>query len=533
MNVLSADADRASPRWDTRFAPWIQLAAALIVAFALVLFLTPHGAAVSPDSIFYLDIASHIHQGAGVKSIDYALAHAGENRAVPNTTWPPLYPALLALSPVPPGVASAAVLSAVLLAITLFCVQRTLSRFLAWPFAMLAGLPVAVLVPMLTIHTFAWSEQLFIAILAALLWAVQVYLTGGPTLQLRRRLLVAIALLLVLAFYTRYVGVLFFALLPVLYLLDRRPRHLLPIYLGCGLFCAATALALLFYNAQVGGEVMGTARAAAHSGLVEQLRSLVSALVPCFLVPGASGSIALCALFAMAAAFYLLSGRRTPVQQRDAVSMTALLAFGGALYYLVGIVLLRSFVAFDDIDVRLISVAVPSAWIGGVALIAAFEQRLVRAIPAVVAAGAIAALLVSGYFTAASVREQWRTQGTPWFRLNASNAYNNYNVPPMANQNRKFLAPHTDSGSVLVTDLPQVLRYTTGLAAFALPTEFSAAEMAKLAGFPARSYILLDSGQRSAIEAALQQRGARAPEVTVAGDTVLLHLPLTLNASSY
>ena len=217
----------------------LQLAAACAVAFAVVGWSTPFGAAVSPDSIFYLDIARHVHDGLGVASIDYALAHAGENRVVPNTTWPPLYPVLLGIGSAPPDVAAAASLSALLLALTLFCVQRVLMRLVAWPLATLAALPLAIITPMLTIHVYAWSEQLFTAILAALLWAAVAYLAGDGGAARRRWLLVSIAVLLVLAFYTRYIGLSFFVLLPVLYWLDGRPRRLLPVYIGAGLFCAA------------------------------------------------------------------------------------------------------------------------------------------------------------------------------------------------------------------------------------------------------------------------------------------------------
>jgi hypothetical protein len=247
------------------------------------------------------------------------------------------------------------------------------------------------------------------------------------------------------------------------------------------------------------------------------------------LVPGASGLIALCALFAMAAAVYLLSGRETVQQPSDLPGRTAALALGAALYYLLGIVVLRSFVAFDNIDVRLAGVIAPYGWVGGVALIAGFEKRPVRAVPAVLAAGAIAALLASGYFTAVGAWQGWRAQGTPWFRMNASSVYSNYNVPPVANGNRKLMAPRTNADSVLVTDLPHVMQYATGLASFALPVDFSAAEMEKLAGFPARSYVMLYADQQAAFEAALRQRGAKTPAIEVAGDTVLVPLPLELN----
>jgi hypothetical protein len=489
--------------------------AAIAVAVAIVTLLTPFGAAVSPDSILYLDIATHIHDGQGVTSTDYALARAGENLAVPNTIWPPLYPTLLAIGAAPPDVATAAIWSMALLAITLFFAQRIVAGFLPWSATLLAVLPLALAAPLLTIHTYIWSEQLFVAILVALLFAAQRYLrSDGQDVRVRQRWIALTGLLLVLAFYTRYIGLLFFPLLPLLYLSSNRPRALLATFVVACAACGLAAAALLTYNLHVSGNLTGAARVAAETTLLAQLRNLLSALVPLFLSRGSALVTAMFALSATAAVLFVVSARK---------------GSSGAEPSRVAV---RSVVAFDEIDVRLIGVVVPYLWIGCIALVAGFEWRLLRAAPALLATIVVATLAANGCFTLLEARANWHASGSPWFRINASGAYNNYNVPPNANQNRKFMAAHTNPDSVLVTDLPQVLRYTTGLTAYALPTDFSAVEMQKLAGFPPRSHIVLFSDQRRAFEEALQRHGARLPEATVAGDTVLLHLPLELSGDN-
>jgi hypothetical protein len=525
MQAANTGTSRAGLSGNATIGLIIQLGAAIVVAVVVVMLLTPFGAAVSPDSIMYLDIATHIHNGLGVTSTDYALAHAGENRAVPNTTWPPLYPALLALGPTQPGLVPAATWSAILLAATLFFTQRILSRFLSWPLALLAALPLAIAVPMLTIHTYAWSEQLFIAILLGLLLAVQRHLADAS-----RWTITLVALLLVLAFYTRYIGLLFFPLLPLLYLLGGRPRRLLPALLVACIASAIAVAALLAYNLHASGSLTGTARQVANSPVIEQVRSFVSALLPMFWFPGRLMLVGMFAVGAAALAFYLLSARRAleggPEKQRNE---TVRFAFGLAAYYVVCVIALRSVVAFDDIDVRLLGVVVPYLWIGCVALMAGFAPGPLRIAPALLATMVVAALAANGYFVLLATRANWKTAGTPWLRTNLTTAYNNYNLPPAANPNRKFMAARTDAGSMLVTDQPQVFEYTTGLKTFALPTEFSAIEIEKLRGFPARSYIVLGADQQAAFEAALRQHGVRAPEVSPAGDVVLLHLPLAVN----
>jgi hypothetical protein len=142
----------------------------------------------------------------------------------------------------------------------------------------------------------------------------------------------------------------------------------------------------------------------------------------------------------------------------------------------------------------------------------------------------VVALAVNGVFALAKARAQWIASGSPGFLLDASSLYENYNLQDEFNQNRRFMAVRTNPDSVLVADDPQVLGFSTGLAVYALPKDYSAQEMHRLATLPARSFMVLYPEQRAAVLTQLAQHGAPNPAVTVIGDSVLVALPLSLQS---
>ena len=104
-----------------RIVPYLVLALAAIL---MLLALTPYGAATSPDSIRYLDVAQNIRAGRGIVSTD-----AGVDPPYRSfTTYPPLYPLTLAsaLSPDVPDLEMAARLAIVLLVLSALLVFEIL-----------------------------------------------------------------------------------------------------------------------------------------------------------------------------------------------------------------------------------------------------------------------------------------------------------------------------------------------------------------------------------------------------------------------
>lgn len=175
---------------------WITayLAALAVVGAALVIWLTPHGAGVSPDSTFYLESTQSLLAGEG-----YAVD------GVPITHFPPLYPTLLAFTGIlqPDLVQAARLFNAILFGLNLALIGW-LAYLAAGRKLWVSGLAALFALsaePILELHAWAWSEPLFITLLlAGLLILVRYVVEPG------RIPLVASALLLGLAVITRYIG---------------------------------------------------------------------------------------------------------------------------------------------------------------------------------------------------------------------------------------------------------------------------------------------------------------------------------------
>lgn len=156
-----------------------------------------YGAGLTTDSVYYLDAARNLAAGEGY------VFHSGE----PLTWWPPLYPALLALVGVVTGLDPAAfahLVNAALFALLVglaFTLLRAGSQHTP-AYSVLGVCAIVFSAPLSAVYAMAWSECLFIPLVAVWLVAAQRYRTshGLPALA-------AMALSAALASLTRYVGV--------------------------------------------------------------------------------------------------------------------------------------------------------------------------------------------------------------------------------------------------------------------------------------------------------------------------------------
>jgi hypothetical protein len=169
----------------------------VITVFLLVIWITPYGAGVSPDSTTYISGAKSILSGNGF-SID----------GNPITHFPPLYSLFLVAMGLFDSnlVHGARILNALIFGINMglvaLAVFLTAGRnFLTATFAALLFLSSASL---LEIHSMAWSEPLFITFTLACLILLAMYVIK-PTLSL----FIASSLFMGFALVTRYIGVAF------------------------------------------------------------------------------------------------------------------------------------------------------------------------------------------------------------------------------------------------------------------------------------------------------------------------------------
>jgi 4-amino-4-deoxy-L-arabinose transferase-like glycosyltransferase len=172
------------------------LGCALVAAAAALLVVagTPHGIGLSHDTDAYVSAARSLLAGEGFRVRGEPLAH-----------YPPLYPAMLALSASWSG---DVVEGARLLQALLFAATAALVAGCAWRSSgsVVAGLLAAGLVlacrSTLRVHLMAWSEPLFLLLSLAGLWLLALHLDRPrPVLRLGAALMLAGALL------TRYAGI--------------------------------------------------------------------------------------------------------------------------------------------------------------------------------------------------------------------------------------------------------------------------------------------------------------------------------------
>lgn len=174
---------------------WVAVLLLLALATFVGVVRLADGPRLSPDSTGYLDAAASLRAGLGWRS------HFTGNEDF--TWWPPLFPAVLALSPDP--MAFGAGLNAASFVATVALAYALVLRYGAGRGAAFgAGLAVTIGGPSLYVHGYLWSEPLFGVLLLA--WLLALTYTDHPA-----GLLVAGALA-ALATMQRYVGAL---LLPV------------------------------------------------------------------------------------------------------------------------------------------------------------------------------------------------------------------------------------------------------------------------------------------------------------------------------
>ena len=184
-----------------------------IAAFVLIVWITPYGSGVNPNSVTYINLAKNILSGKG-----YSI------NAVPQTHFPPFYSMVLAATNLTTNnfVQAARILNAILFGINIgliaLAVYLTTGRhFLPALFATFFFLSSA---PLLELHAGAYSEPLFISFSLASIILLRLYI-NNPKLSL----LISASLFLGFAFITRYIGIAFLpAVLAIVLLSEAGPR---------------------------------------------------------------------------------------------------------------------------------------------------------------------------------------------------------------------------------------------------------------------------------------------------------------------
>ena len=396
--------------WVQRAAPYALL---VIVAAVIVVSHTPVGAALSMDSLFYLSTAENILAGNGIVYENFSLSGPAYT---PTAFWPPLYAIVLAGTTWLAGlaglsdVAAISVFNFLALTVTSILMYQIALRTTSVPIAIVVAIAVALSPSLQIVHTYAWSEPLFVPLCLAAYLALQKYLTDGET---PGRLALAV-LLFALATYTRYVGLAFFAaagLAVLLFgsgtLLDRLRKAVM-----AGFAYVVILIPLFVRNIAVSGSLSGGDRDLPDWDLMADIGRL-SWFLYLELVNLPIALAAIIALVSVGALAWLLFRDRidpdaSASDRRPDIALPLL--FAGC--YLVFLLAARSRQTIN-LDSRMLSVIIPFVLLGAAA---AYQRLTIRtgaprsALPFVLP---LIAFIFNATNTYASIQTSWRDLDEP------------------------------------------------------------------------------------------------------------------------
>ena len=440
------------------------------------------GMALTPDSLAYREAAMNLHAGNGLSLRQLSLPPS--TGFAPFTSWPPLYPSLLSavmLVTRLPVDTSATLLSSLSLAasgVLLFLIAR---YAMASVYALLLALVFLLHTSTLTIHSYMWSEGIFVALmLGSLLCALKA--RGHFRSSADREgwlFLMASVGLVVLAAHARYIGAAFLIFpLTSAYYSDSRPRTRLVRSVAVSAGYGLSMLPLLIRNYWLTGHLSGIGRPNSGKALTENLADLAAALKYQFLDFAPTATVMLVAvvllILVLAVLDYKTRDNRTVIE-KDVSTGLILYAVGGICSYYTLLIALRTWKTFDSIDTRLVS---PGVVLGLLFLFAInirfsrnypdWKKRVVILLPILLFSTLSTA---KGYLKLMESHNAWRVIGSPVFIASRSMVYSNFNNARLKNKfqkARRSLAGENQS-LVVYSDRPRILAYLMDQPVYRMP----------------------------------------------------------------
>ena len=174
-------------RWSADPFAVLAGAVAAVVPFVVVIYATRSDPLLSPDSMHYLAVATHIRSGHGITDLT----------GLPMTVFPPVFPFLLV--PGGPSLLWARIVGAAALGVAAWCLFLAVRRRTTTTVGLLAALALGLSAGLVRVASTVWSETPYLAISAATLLVL-----SHPRLSDRR--LISGGLLAAAGFLTRYAG---------------------------------------------------------------------------------------------------------------------------------------------------------------------------------------------------------------------------------------------------------------------------------------------------------------------------------------
>lgn len=416
-----------------RYSDYWAFPLVITISFVMVLGLAPHGAATTDDSLYYINAAENLVSGRGLVQLNFDLTPVDYR---PFTTWPPLYPLILSMlmSTGNSAEAAAKYLNMIMLGISVIIFLMLSKRITGGIIAVILAVVFLLQTPILTVFTYCWSESLFIPLV------LSVYLFGikfmdsskafGSEKSLHWLFLSVISL--VLACYTRYIGLAFLPMLICMIVLAEKNSWTKAIMYAClaTLVTVVSLLHMFIRNLAYTGYVSGAQRGIPENHLLADgamlAKQLMVNLAGFHALVAVIFSLLLTALCIFLIFRFSMHRRLNNRAERIAVhAREMLLPLGWVFSYCFALVILRS-VQKIDIDTRMISVVIPFLLL---ALIAIAKQITVLAPKSVALAPFVFLLsmqVVHGIITYNSAIKSWREESSPNFISSGTDVYTNF-----------------------------------------------------------------------------------------------------------
>jgi len=471
----------------------IPLLIIVILSFALVYVLTPYGSATTPDSLSYLDIAANFKNGKGIVETDFSLKNFPHKGFIEKRDWPPLYPILISISTdKAPNTTTVSYLSAVLLSITILFTYLILRSFLNRPIALISSLALGISVPIISIYTYVWSETLFIPLLAIASWSSIQYIRYDFQSDNRKYIYAAALLISLIALaFARYIGIIYFLLLPFTYIIGRRKNKDLLWLVVASVVYGVCVGYLLLNNLIVKGSITGMDRPVSDKTVIQNIGDLYAAIHT--LLPGSTMVVMIIFFISSIISVYYIRFAQKNNKKIVPENFTGIVILTFVfLVYVASLVTLRTITFFEDLNVRLFAPIFPTLWMILIILLSTLRDKKIRNIlictPVLFL---VVAFLVAGWIQLFNTMVNWRELGDPKIPATEEINYRNFTANHLNNEIRKMLLPIVSDKTVLITSRPMELRFITGMTCVQLPSKINIEKINAINRLPARSIMLL------------------------------------------
>lgn len=434
----------------------------LIPAIIIAMFPADGQLANSPDSLFYLVVAQQIASGMGLTTPNFSLFDNNQLGAF--TTWPPLFPFILASGVVPLWIQAMTMGALGAVTFLIFNLASGRGVFLS----ILAGLVCSLSMPLLVDATYVWSETLAILLIGLMVFS----LSRISDSNFRRQWAMAV-IFVALAIYARYAMFIFvpgMMLALLLAPLGRALRIKLSLLTPFGVLLLVVPLVV--HNYFSSKFISGTQRMPSaldiHSNLSDAFLNTTSAFT--FEVGSAWNAIFILCLLAVAGVvIYIIKsmsqeGAGVRTNASSSASWLVSLSLVLASSYMVGMIVLRTTFNFDRLDTRLMS---PAVYLLDIALCAvliliwtrfAHQKRMARLVLISPFAVLIALSVYNSIVQGTQAWKDWRETGSPYWHMNSLLVY--ANIQPIRTPKIQ---------GVVLCERPLMVKFITGWDARQVP----------------------------------------------------------------